>query len=219
MSSRRWLLQLSISKISKILKSRSKQRLHINSLKHAQMFISIFISRSLQLNMLLQTTSMFWLKRTSISTLYIEFYNEIVSNYQNRFFKQTVTQINFRDVEKALLMKENLQQIIRFARLKAFVISDSSLIRSLHTIFKTCFKLLTSISSLFETYNAEIERDFKVYNEELSEKSCIEIISNRHHLELRAFSCISLKYAKKQCNFSIHSSKIDSDSQFAISLR
>lgn len=92
--------------------------------------------------------------------------------------------------------------------MKAFVISDSSLIRSLRIIFKTCLKLLINISSSFKTYSAKIEHDFKVYNEELSEKSCIEIILNRHHLELRTFSCISLKYTKKQCNFSIHSKKL-----------
>jgi hypothetical protein len=116
-------------------------------------------------------------------------------------------------------MKENLQQTIRFVKLEAFVVSDSSLTKALDIIFKICFKLLVFIFSSSEIYNTDDDRRIKVYNEEFIRKFIFEIVFDQHHLKSRAFDCISLKHVKEICNFLICNSDINLNSSFIISLR
>lgn len=116
-------------------------------------------------------------------------------------------------------MKENLQQTIRFVRLEAFIVLDSSLTKALDIIFKICLKLLVFIFSLSEIYNTDDDWRIKVYDEEFIKKFIFEIVFNWHHLKSRIFDCISFKHVKKICNFLICNSDIKLNSSFVISLQ
>lgn len=73
--------------------------------------------------------------------------NVLMSENKHRVFKKNVYNTNFVHVERSLLLRENMQQIIRLLFLKTFKTTESQLTQMIENVYQICSTIFNSFLS------------------------------------------------------------------------
>ena len=103
----------------------------------------------------------------------------------NRTFKKNVYNINFVNVERLLLSRESLQQIICLLLLKFFVTTKSRLTQIIDELYQDCSTLFDALLSRFEQQQFVEDEDF------------VFIQGNENHRNLVVLTRLQVKHCKE----------------------
>lgn len=137
-------------------------------------------------NTLFSTIAMSWSTSKSIDK-FIQCRKVIVINDIHSWYKQIIYDINYKNVEQALLNRKNLRQTFRFILLQAFANSKLSIIATLTRIFNTCSSLFNAL--LFVFY----------YLKNLENEDSFDFVENKTYRSSISQDVLSIKQCSNNC--------------------
>ena len=111
----------------------------------------------------------------------------------NKWYKKIIYETNHRNVERILLKRENIQQILRLILLQFFVIFESRITVVLQRIQERCFSLFSSLLSTTQLENLKKNDEFSVniiedkqHESSAAQEFLIAVLCSQNNLSLRA---------------------------------
>lgn len=103
-----------------------------------------------------------------------------------KWFKKIVYNINHSNVEKTILLRKNLKQIVQLLLLDVFISSEFILIVLFHELYNNCFFLFENFLSKFEQKQLLNENKFKLW-----------IVFDVNHKKFSAVDRLEIKYCRE----------------------
>ena len=121
--------------------------------------------------------------------------NILIDEDKHRFFKKIVYQINHSNVKKTMLLRENLEQIVRLLLMNNLAHAESETTNLIKKIHNNCSSLFITLLSRFEQMQLK-DDDFE---------SRVTIVQNNDHLQSKSIDCLKLKYCREILKLSTRS--------------
>ena len=123
--------------------------------------------------------------------------NVLIGENKHWLFKKNVYNINFINVKRFFLLRENLQQIIRLLLSKSFVTIESKLIIMIEKFCEICF-------ALFNTLLLKSKQQQFVENDDY-----LTIQTNDKYHKFAMLTYLQVKYCKNTLKLSIRFSQLN----------
>ncbi|KAI9749166.1 MAG: Glutathione reductase [Chaenotheca gracillima] len=125
---------------------------------------------------------------------------------QHRIYKEWVTSTNFRDVEKVLLSRENVQLTLRLCLGGAYARDEPDITKALSKMHQQCPTLFESILPPSERLTEDDE-------------SYLEIQDDAKHSQPAALYCLSRRYVLEELKFPINARHLHVNDPFLVQVR
>ncbi|KAI9748387.1 MAG: hypothetical protein M4579_007241 [Chaenotheca gracillima] len=132
--------------------------------------------------------------------------NVLMGEDQHRLYKEWVTHTNFRDVEKVLLHRENIQQTLRLCLNGSFANSDERATKTIQRLYRLCPTLLDSVLPISERY-MDVDQ------------SCLDLQSDVDHIRPVATSCLARRFVADTLGLPLSAKKMELTDPFLKKLR
>ena len=137
--------------------------------------------------------------------------NVLIGEDKHRYFKKVVYQTNHSNVEKIMLLKENLGQTIRLLLMGGFRHTEPEATKMIKDIQKSCPSLFTTL----------LPRSEQMQLEEDDPESRLSTVQDDDHLQPKAIGCLEPKYCREILKLPTRSSENENimSTLFQIALR
>ena len=122
--------------------------------------------------------------------------NVLIDEDKHRYFKKMMYYINHSNIEKTMLLRENLDQTVRLLLQNDFAQVESEVTQLIKNVYNSC-------SSLFSTL---LSRSKQMQLEDDS-KSRVTIVQDVNHLQFKIIDCLKSRYCRERLQLSTRSSK------------
>ena len=126
-------------------------------------------------------------------------YNVLIGEDKHRYFKKIVYYTNHSNIEKTMLLRENLRQTVRLFLLNGFAYTEPKIIQLIKNIHQHC-------SSLFITLLPR-SKQMLFENDDSDSRLSKNIVENDEHFQFNVIGCLELKYCRNVLKLSTRSSE------------
>ena len=119
---------------------------------------------------------------------FINHCNVFIEENKHRYFKKIVYYINHFSIEKTMLFRENLRQIVRLLLLNDFAHIEPEATQLIKNIHRNCSSLFMTL--LFRSEQLLLKNDdsdFRLFK---------NIVENEQHIQFNAIGCLEFKYCR-----------------------
>ena len=122
--------------------------------------------------------------------------NVLIGEDKHRYFKKIVYQTNHSNVEKTMLLKENLGQTVRLLLMDGFKQAEPKATQMIKEIHSCCPSLFTTLLPRSEQMQLDDDSE-----------SRLSVVQDRYHLQPKAIGCLEPKYCREVLKLPTRSSE------------